>query len=134
MNEELRVRIAHYYALGYTPKMMVDAIARDLGKRYSASYVRKVIWQMKREGLLARAAGGSLWDRALTDLEAAKLRAVAALDMLLDLKRSRIPQPVAEALDRAVRELEPVPSFLDEARSLVNHLKYLYSGVRVVRG
>jgi len=132
-NVELMRLVAQYWLLGYSPKMIVDAVARDTGRRYSESYIKKKVWEMKRKGLLGKAPGGQLWDKALADLEGARLRVIYAMDLARDLKLAPVPATVKERLESLLKELETVPQLLDEARSHVSHLRWLFTGVRVVR-
>jgi len=132
-NLELDRLVAQYWSLGYSPKMIVDAVARDTGRRYSESYIKKRLWMLKRKGLLGKAAGVSVWDRAVANIEGARLRVEYALGLARDLKLAPAPALVKERLAKLEEELKIVPQLLDEARSQVSHLMWLYSGVRVVR-
>jgi len=132
-NLELDRLVAQYWSLGYSPKMIVDAVARDTGRRYSESYIKKRLWMLKRKGLLGKAAGISVWDRAVANIEGARLRVEYALGLARDLKLAPVPTLVKERLAKLEEELKTVPQLLDEARSQVSHLMWLYSSVRVVR-
>lgn len=132
-NVELMKLVAQYWLLGYSPKMIADAIARDTGKRYSPKYIAKKVWELKRKGLLGKASGGQLWEKVMADLEGARLRVIYLQDLARDLKLAPVPAAVKEELEKLIQELEAVPQLLDEARSNLNHLMWLYSGVRVIR-
>jgi hypothetical protein len=126
--------VAQYWLLGYSPKMIADAVARDTGRRYSPKYIAKKVWEMKRKGLLGKASGGQLWEKVAADLEGARLRTIYVLDLARDLKLApAVPAAVKEKLAKLVEELEAVPQLLDDARLSLNHLMWLYSGVRVIR-
>jgi hypothetical protein len=133
-NVELMKLVAQYWLLGYSPKMIAEAVARDTGRRYSPKYIAKKVWELKRRGLLGRVSGGQLWEKVAADLEGARLRVIYVQDLARDLKLAPgVPAAVKEKLEKLARELEAVPQLLDEARSNLNHLMWLYSGVRVVR-
>jgi hypothetical protein len=133
-NVELMKLVAQYWLLGYSPKMIADAIARDTGTRYSPKYIAKKVWELKRKGLLGKASGGQLWEKVMADLEGARLRVIYLQDLARDLKLApAVPAAVKEKLEKLAQELETVPQLLDEARSNLNHLMWLYSGVRVIR-
>ena len=122
MNEDLRKLVAHMYGLGYTPSMIVDKLAELTGKRYSLGYVRKLVWTMRKEGLLEKPPASSTWLSAVDSVKAAKLRVLAALD---DLRLG--------LHDRALKELEPVPELLERAMMDVATLRRVFSNVRVVK-
>ena len=133
-NVELMRLVAQYWLLGYSPKMIADAVARDTGRRYSPRYIAKKVWEMKRRGLLGKAPGGQLWEKVAASLEGARLRTIYVLDLARDLRHApAAPAAVKEKLAKLIEELETVPQLLDDARSNLSHLMWLYSGVRVVR-
>jgi len=121
-NVELRKVVAHLYALGYSPSMMIDKVAEATGRRYSPGYVRKILWTMRREGLLEKPPADSAWLDALDCVKAAKLRVLAAMD---DIRLG--------LHDRALKELDPIPQLLDRAMADIAALRRLFSGVRVVK-
>jgi len=133
-NVELMKLVAQYWLLGYSPKMIADAVARDTGRRYSPKYIAKKVWELKRRGLLGKAPGGQLWEKVAANLEGARLRVIYVQDLVKDLKAApAVPTAVKEKLEKLAQELETVPQLLDDARVNLNHLMWLYSGVRVVR-
>jgi len=124
VNWELRKIVAHLYATGYTPKAIVDRVAELTGRRYSLSYIRKIIWLLKREGLLARPPASSLWTEAADYLRAAKLHAAAAKELLLH-------RPVS--VERALREIDMVIELIGRAQRDLDALYIAFSGARVAR-
>jgi len=122
VNEELRKLVIHLHALGYDARMMVDKIAEITGRRYSASYLRKLLWTMRKEGLLDREPSSSLWADAMDCVKAARLRVIAALDELR-----------VGSLERAKKDLEPVPELLERALSSIAFLRRSFGSARVVR-
>jgi hypothetical protein len=121
-NEELRRVVLHLYLSGYDGKMLVDKVAEVTGRRYHPGYIRKILWTLRREGVLDKPIGAPYWDSVMDDVKAARLHAVAALD---ELRMGR--------LKRALEELERVPQLLERAELGLRTLRATFSGVRVMR-
>lgn len=121
-NEELKRLVLHLYLSGYDGKMLVDKVAEITGRRYHPGYIRKILWTLRREGVLDKPIGSSYWDMVMDAVKAARLHALAAIDEMR-MGRER----------RALEELERVPELLARAEQGLKTLKYTFSGVRVMR-
>jgi hypothetical protein len=121
-NEELRRIVLHLYLSGYDGKLLVDKVAEVTGKRYHPGYIRKVIWELRQEGILDKAVGSSYWDAVMDAVKAARLRAVAAVDEMR-LGRQK----------RALEELDRIAELLMKVEEGLKVLRLTFTGVRVMR-
>lgn len=94
-NTELRKLVASLYLAGLSYEAIAREVALRLGKRYSTSYLRKLVWEMKKRGQLGQAS----WEELFLSLRAIKIL-VTDLEELL---RSPTPPPKKELLDRVNR-------------------------------
>jgi hypothetical protein len=121
-NEELRRTVLHLYLTGYDGKLLVDKVAEATGKRYHPGYIRKVLWELRQEGVLDKAIGSSYWDAVMDAVKAARLHAVAAVDEMR-LGRQR----------KALEELDRIAELLMKAEEGLKVLRLTFTGVRVMR-
>ncbi|MEZ0346462.1 MAG: hypothetical protein ABWK01_07915 [Infirmifilum sp.] len=122
LNLELRKLVLHYYLIGHNTRMIVDRIAAQTGRRYSMSYIRKLIWQMRKEGLLAKPPSSGLWGELEVWIRSSKTHAYSALEAVK-----------AGDLKTATVELEAVLERLERAQNTYKALYLGYTGVRVMR-
>ncbi|RLE83180.1 MAG: hypothetical protein DRJ67_12660 [Thermoprotei archaeon] len=122
VNMELRKAVAHYYLLGYDAGMIAERVAELTGRRYSVSYIRKLIWLLKKEGLLAEPPASGLWGELEIWIRASKTHAYSALEAVR-----------ARDLKTAIKELERVLEYLERAQHCYRALYIGFTGVRVVR-
>jgi hypothetical protein len=118
----LRRIILHLYLTGYDGKNLADKVAEVTGKRYHPGYIRKVLWELRRKGVLDKAIGSSYWDAVMDAVKAARLHAVAAVDELR-LGRQK----------RALEELDRIAELLAKAEEGLRVLRLTFAGVRVMR-
>ncbi|RLE88668.1 MAG: hypothetical protein DRJ67_01470 [Thermoprotei archaeon] len=121
-NLELRRMVLHYHLIGYDPAMIADKVAELTGRRYSVSYIRKLLWLMKKEGLLAKPPAGNLWADLEIWIRASKTHAYSALEAVK-----------VRDLKTAIEELKTVLDYLERAQRCYMALYVGFSGARVVR-
>jgi hypothetical protein len=83
VNWELRSIIVRLYSSGYRrPRELAEKVAELTGRRYRESYIKKVLWDLRRRGLLS-GKGPRVWDDFETWEKGVSVHLVAAKDLLL---------------------------------------------------
>ena len=121
-NLELRKVVLHYYLLGYDAGMIAKKVSEVMGRSYSVSYIRKLLWLMKKEGLLAEPPAKGLWGDLEVWIRASKTHAYSALEAVK-----------VRDLRTAIEELKTVLEYLERAQHCYMALYVGFAGVRVVR-
>ena len=97
-NWELRGLVVKLYASGYRrPREIADKVAELTGTRYRDSYIKKLLWDLRRRGLL-NSKGPRVWDDFETWEKGVSVHLVAARELLL---KSDVRGALME-LDRAI--------------------------------
>ena len=115
-NWELRKAIVHYYFLGYRRPSELARKLREEGYDVSYAFAKKLLWELKRQGLLD-APARDLWNDVELWLRAVKVHVGACREHL-----------VARDIKRALEELDKVLEFAERARKDFEVLRLGFRG------
>jgi hypothetical protein len=115
-NWELRKAIVHYYFLGYRRPGELAKKLREEGYDCSYAFAKKLLWELRRQGLLEQPAK-DLWSDVELWLRSVKIHVATCREHL-----------VARDIKRALEELDRVLEFAERARKDFEVLRLGFRG------
>jgi len=105
-NWELRSLVVKLYASGYKrPREIADKVAELTGTRYKDGYIKKLLWELRKKGLL-NSKGPRVWDDFEAWEKSVSVHLVAARELLF---KNDVKNALSE-LDRALESLRRMES------------------------
>jgi len=115
-NWELRKAIVHYYFLGYKKPGELARKLREEGYDATYPFVKKLLWELRREGLL-NAPARDLWNDVELWLRSIKIHVATCREHL-----------VSRDVKRAMEELDRILEFAERARKDFEMLRLGFKG------